>query len=593
MTGLAEPAEMLALIAGAGVLALDLETCSGPKAGMSLALNPRLGQVRILSLCDGKRSLVMDCFANPIQQLFPALESKILLVHNALFDLGWLYNLGLKNIPECCCTYLLSQLIDGTDQDKGHHSLAECCKRWLNRNVDKTLQASDFSGQLEPRQIEYARRDVEVLPPLFQRLSEEIEKSGQLTTSEIELKALPAWVWLVQSGVAFDQAAWLSLASKAESERDRLTRELDALAPAKEGQGLFGKCGDWNWASPQQVAEVFRQIGSPLKIEAKGHEFSTTNDAALALCDHPMAELLRQHREQATLVKLYGPSTWLAEAAIEDERLYPGWRQIGTMTGRTTCRKPNVQQISRKPEYRACFVAPPGKILVKADYATLQMRIACNQSRDQALFDVFEAEARGGPDVHMATAMRTLGKSKPSKADRQIAKSQNFGLLFGMSAEGLRIYARTTYGVTFTAEEAVAHRRAFFKAYPGLEKWHQAARHGNQQEARSRLGRRRRFWGNAPVTELLNTPVQQDESDGVKRAMGLLWQRRGCCPGAELVLMAHDELVVSVAEDQAETASEWLREAMLDGMQPVLDPVPTAVDVKVCRDWSGRSAAGE
>jgi DNA polymerase-1 len=88
-------------------------------------------------------------------------------------------------------------------------------------------------------------------------------------------------------------------------------------------------------------------------------------------------------------------------------------------------------------------------------------------------------------------------------------------------------------------------------------------------------------------TEKLNIPVHGTGADGLKLALALLWERRHECPGAFPVLAVHDEIVVEADAHQAEAAVGWLKRAMLDGMQPVLDPVPCVVDVTVGRTWGG------
>jgi DNA polymerase-1 len=90
-----------------------------------------------------------------------------------------------------------------------------------------------------------------------------------------------------------------------------------------------------------------------------------------------------------------------------------------------------------------------------------------------------------------------------------------------------------------------------------------------------------------PFTHRLNSPVQGAEADGAKLAMALLWERRDQAPGAFPVLFVHDEIVVEADAGQAEATAAWLRQAMLDGMAPLLDPVPVEVEVKVGRTWAG------
>lgn len=563
---LASPADVRRLLRWSKVIAFDLETTG---------LNPRKDRIRLLSLSDGNKgsALVMDCFEHDIRQVLPWLSGKTLIAHNAVFDLGFLWHAGLRDLPETICTYLLEQLLTAGDGGHGFPpcGLGACCVRRLNRELDKELQSSNWSGPLSSEQIEYSRRDARVLIPLFQAQQKALDAAGLLTTADVELRALRAFVWLAQSGAPFDQASWEGLARKAESERDRLEAELNKSAPRKGPPGLFEGVECWNWSSPQQVQEV---------LNLMGFKVTSTADDQLALIGGKFAETLREHRHQSQLVKMYG-SNWLANATIADGRVFPNWRQIGAASGRTSADKPNVQQIPRDPGYRSCFRATEGRSLIKCDYATLQMRIAAKWAEDNALLRIFQAKG----DPHTATAQALLNKKEVTRADRQVAKSANFGLLFGMTAEGLQVYARMTYGVKFTIEEAAKHRETWFKTYPGLARWHAETKRLHVKETRSASGRRRVLPVNAPDTWRLNSPVQADEADGLKLAMALLWERRKECPDACPVLAVHDELVIEVPTDQAEKAKAWVEKAMLDGMEPWLDPVPVEVEAKIVPTW--------
>ena len=174
-----------------------------------------------------------------------------------------------------------------------------------------------------------------------------------------------------------------------------------------------------------------------------------------------------------------------------------------------------------------------------------------------------------------------------TKADRQLAKAVNFGLLFGLGAKGLRGYARSNYGLDLSEAEAQRYRRAFFAAYPGLGRWHRRAGSSSAAECRTLAGRRRLLDAQTPYTHRLNSPVQGTEADGAKLAMALLWERRADCPGAFPVLFVHDEIVIESGAGQADAAATWLRQAMLNAMAPLLDPVPVEVEVKVGQTWAG------
>lgn len=572
---LSTPAEILRLVGGSKVVGIDLETTG---------LDARTDRIRLLSISDGNRALVMDCFEHDIRALLPALRNVVLIAHNATFDLSFLWAAGLTDLPETICTYLVAQLLLAGSGPGGRNrkcGLAECVSTWLDKVLSKELQRSDWSGPLSSEQIEYSRQDAAILIPLFKAQAAQLEQDHLVRVSDIELRALRGFVWLGMSGVPFHRGAWEKLAHKAAGEKKRLEDELDATAPKKGAVGLFGDSTEWwNWCSPAQIKDVLGRLGIKAEIDVHGETVESTCDAVLATLDHPVVDLIRKHREQAQLVKMYG-LPWLDAASLHGGRVYANWRQIGAASGRTSCERPNMQQIPRKPGYRACVKAPEGRVLIKADYGQLQLRSAAKWSMDTRMVQAYT----NGEDLHMATARAITGKSEPTKADRQIAKSLNFGLVFGMSAAGLKIYAKTTYGVTLSDQEAAQHRTTFFETYKGLAKWHNETKSRHVEETRSTSGRRRLLPVNAPDTWRLNSPVQADEADGLKLALALLYERRHECPGAVPILAVHDEICLEVDTEQAEEAKSWLVRCMKDGMQPWLDPIPVDVEATVKPTW--------
>ncbi len=459
-------------------------------------------------------------------------------------------------------------------------SLKSVVKRWCNIDLPKELQASDWFGDLTPEQIAYARRDVEVLDPLMSELNTRIAAAGLERTADIELRALPAFVWMSQSGCPFEREAWLVLEKQAKARRDVIEVALNDYAPKRNGTDLFGGGDPWNWQSPKQVGEVLAHLG---------YDVASTNDAQLALIEHPFADAMRSHREEATRINKYGQS-WVDSAEIVNGRLYPEWRQMGTATGRTACGSPPVQGTPRykdpktkKKVYRQPFAAPPGKVLVKCDYSTAQMRGATRLAGDETLMRIFAEDT----DPHVATAKLLLGKQEINEDDRQIAKSANFGLLFGMLAKGLRVYSKMTWGVNLSKSQAEIYRNKWLQAYAGIARWHQKTEATQARETRTTSGRRVLLTGFASLNDRLNYPVQGLEGDGAKYAMSLLWERRSQCSNAVPVLFNHDEIVVECPEAEAIQAQQWLEECMQLGMAPWLDPVPVKVESSVGQTWGG------
>src|SRR5262249_34370456 len=155
-----------------------------------------------------------------------------------------------------------------------------------------------------------------------------------------------------------------------EAEAAELEARLHAQAPARPGrfEGMEG----WNWDSNPQVQQVLTLLGFPVE---------SVDDDVLAGIGHPLAEMLRQYRGARKRCSTYG-GAWLQHVAA-DGRVSPAWKQLGAeASGRMSCREPNMQQLPRGKAYRRCVAAPAGRVLVKADYSQIELRIAAKVSGD-------------------------------------------------------------------------------------------------------------------------------------------------------------------------------------------------------------------
>jgi DNA polymerase I-like protein with 3'-5' exonuclease and polymerase domains len=456
---------VVAAVCNTDCVGLDLET-----TGLSHARD----RVRLMSLATPTGTFLVDVFTFPepvqaLAPLFAALAEKEIVGHNLGFDLPFLMKLGF--VPgRVRDTMLASQVLHAGNRTLGH-SLKEVAHRHLGMTLDKELQTADWSGPLNPAHLEYAARDAELPRALWEKLTNEITTANLSSTVETEMAALPTVAWAAAMGVGFDRAAWEAVATETETRTSVLRERLDELVP--NAGNLFGVT---NWNSPEEVATAFAALGITL---------ASTDDDSLAAVDHPAAAVLREYRAASKLSGTYGRE-WLRHLA-GDGRVYANWKQIGAgASGRMSCKEPNLQQLPRDPRYRRCFVAPPGRVLVKADYSQIELRIAAKITGDKRMLDAYHR----GEDLHTTTARTVLGKTEVTKADRQLSKSLNFGLLYGMGAKSLAAYAASNFGVALTEIEAARHRDAFFRSYPGLRAWHRAVPDGVIQ-TRTLAGRRR------------------------------------------------------------------------------------------------------
>jgi DNA polymerase-1 len=562
-------AEVVALLEGVTEVAIDLETTG---------LNPREDSIRLLSLATEDATYIVDCQSVDPAELFPILTEATMVAHNALFDLRFLSSLGFEP-GKVADTMILSQLlyagskVEPLKRGQTSHSLDSVVKRELRLELDKTHQSGDWGGTLTPEMIEYAARDVEVLLPLYEVLKAKIEEADLSYVAEIEHRTLRAVVWMSSAGVPIDADGWKEHTRKTEADAARLKDELEALAPEHPD----GKA--WNFGSHQQVRKAAKLLGVDLP---------DTKDETLALYAerHEFISALRDCRKASKMASTYG-AAWLDNGHHKNGRIYASWRQLRAATGRMACDHPNLQNIPRSGPFRSYIRAPEGRVFVIADYSQIELRIAAKISGDPQMINAYAEDE----DLHALTAQNLTGREDVSKDDRKLAKAVNFGLLYGMGAQGLRSYALKSYGVHMNLEEATVYRRRFFNTYPGLKNWHDNERRSWQRgdiETRTLIGRRR--MDVRKVTDRLNAPVQGTGADGLKLALALLWECRGECPGAMSVLVCHDEVVVECDAEQAAAAKVWLEKAMIEGMDVVLNgtgevAVPVEVEARIARSW--------
>jgi DNA polymerase I-like protein with 3'-5' exonuclease and polymerase domains len=196
------------------------------------------------------------------------------------------------------------------------------------------------------------------------------------------------------------------------------------------------------------------------------------DEATLGELRHPAVDLLMEFRKSTKMLQFFDAwPTWYDPGS----RIHPNFNLTGTVTGRRSCDKPNLQQVPRNHLARSCFGAPPGWLMLEFDYSAAEVRIAAWFAGEDALLRVFADPTR---DVYRYTAAIIYGKPEweVTGEERQDAKAVVLGFLYGMSARGFVIYAKQTFGVEFSLEQGEAFRRTYFEAYPKLLPWHERQR---------------------------------------------------------------------------------------------------------------------
>src|SRR5262249_22383851 len=215
-----------------------------------------------------------------------------------------------------------------------------------------------------------------------------LREAGMEHVADLERRCLLSVLWMGDHGVPFDRQGWEALAGQAGAEAAELALRLDGLAPQRPG--TFPGLSHWNWDSNPQVAEVLGLLG---------FRVANVDDNTLAGIAHPLAEALRHYRSARKRSSTYGRE-WVTKHVAADGRVYTDWKQCGAITGRMASGDPNLQNVPTGAAYRRCFAAPEGRVLVKADYSQIELRIAARAAGEQKMIDAYLR----GDDLHTLTA---------------------------------------------------------------------------------------------------------------------------------------------------------------------------------------------
>lgn len=365
---------------------------------------------------------------------------------------------------------------------------------------------------------------------------------------------------------------------------------------------------DWevNWNSPQQVADVlFKHLKLPVQGKTDTGQPQTGKSTLLHLVEyHPLPGLLLEVRKYSKALSGF-LIPWKQYLDYEvrhgrPSRLHTTYNIAKTNTGRLSAEDPNLQQVSRDKSIRSLISAPPGYVVIEADYSQIELRIAAFIAQAHSMLKIY---ASGG-DLHLRTAMTISGKKAEdiTKAIRTSAKAVNFGFIYGMWWRTFKTYAFDSYGVTVTDKEAEAFRTSFFNLFPELVQWHDDSKRyaRNFKYIKSPIGRIRYLPNiDSPDKELrgkaerqaINTPVQSMASDMLLLALVSvdLWLSRKY--DARVIGEVHDALLIECREDQAKEVGRMVKQIM-EGVPETLKStfdvhlnVPVIADVTIGAGW--------
>ena len=581
----------LSRIESAELTALDTETTGlDPFAArlVGISLSVQAGEAGYIPLAHSGPGVAdqLPC-ATVLERLRPWLESpkhrKVL--QNAKYDQHVFANHGITLAGIAHDTLLQSYVLE-SDQS---HELGALCLRHLGLETvsyeslcGKGAKQIGFDQVDLPRAAHYAAEDADVTLRLHQHLSSRLHQTPALEalyeTLEIPVRQV---IWAMErNGVLIDSAAM----ARQSHEFGQALLALEAEAFALAGQ-------PFNLASPKQLAEIlFVQQGLPVKKKTPSGAPSTDEEVLSELAlDYPLPKLLLEHR---SLSKLKGTYTDKLPRMVNAQtgRIHTHFSQSTVATGRLSSSEPNLQNIPVRHEagrrIRSAFIAPPDCQLLSADYSQIELRLMAHLSGDERLCAAFHQ----GEDVHRATAAEIFGTppQEVSSEQRRVAKSINFGLIYGMSAFGL---ARQL-GLERSAAQTYIDR--YFNRYPGVARYMDSARLQAREQGYVDTLFGRRLWfpdlqkgtgarRQAAERAAINAPLQGSAADLIKRAMLAVhdWLARSTAQ-SRLILQVHDELILEVPNAELPDVRAQLPRLMTE---VATLSVPLVVDVGVGDNW--------
>ncbi len=522
-----------------------------------------------------------------LQRLRPWLENPAAykLGQNIKYDTHVLQNAGIHVRGYQHDTMLQSYVLEAHKP----HSLESLAQRHLGR---KGLSYEDLCGkgvhQISFAQVdiakaaEYSCEDSDMTLHVHQTLWPLIEADSGLryVYEHIEVPTATLLQRIERTGVLIAPA---TLAAQSKQLGERM------LALEAEAYELAGQ--PFNMGSPKQVGEIlFTKLGLPVKKKTATGAPSTDEEVLAELAaDYPLPARLLENR---SLSKLKGTYTDKLPLMINpaDGRVHTNYAQAVAVTGRLSSNDPNLQNIPIRTaegrRVREAFIAPPGCVILSADYSQIELRIMAHLSDDVALLKAFT----DGMDVHRATAAEIFGAEAAAvtSEQRRYAKVINFGLIYGMSAFGLA----GNLGIERSA--AAAYIERYFARYPGVKRYMDDTRASAKDKGYVETVFGRRLWlpeinsPNGPrragaERAAINAPMQGTAADLIKLAMiavqaALDEQQRA----TRMVMQVHDELVFEVPEAEL----DWAKVEVPRIMASVASlKVPLLAEVGVGANW--------
>lgn len=499
---------------------------------------------------------------------------------NLKFDLSFLYNqYNIKEYQPFADTIIMAWLLNPATRV----GLDYLAKKFFNYNMKKfkdiVKKDQNFSNIDTEIATFYAGEDAWMTRALYFFLDKALDISSKELKKEaqnIEYPLINIILKMEDRGIKVDLNSLQTLENKIIIDLEKLTKDIYILANK-----------EFNIKSTQQLGVVLFE-NLKLKSGRKTKTGFSTNEVVLQglLGKHPIIEKILKYRELYKIISTYTKPLYIFGKKDKNSRISTSFIQTGTATGRLSSKEPNLQNIPVKSDIgglvRKSFIPKDGYSFLSLDYSQIELRFLAHFSEDKILIDSFS----NNEDIHLATAIKLFGKND-AKEKRYIAKTVNFGILYGMGS------VKLSQKLNIPKEEAKDIISNYFKSFPTIKDYFSRV---NQDMIElgyvETIFKRKRIFDyenanglqkSSFLRESINTVLQGSSADLIKLAMIEVDRYiESEKLDAYMLLQVHDELILEVKDDIVDNLSKKLKYIM----ENILElKIPLSSSSKISKKW--------
>lgn len=486
------------------------------------------------------------------------------------------FNIELKLYAD---TMILSWLLNTNEKVGLDYQIDKQFKHKMISFSDVVKKGENFSNVDISKACEYAAEDALMTLKLFNRQLEIFKEKNDeellKLAFDVEFDFIYVLAEMENNGIKIDVNLLKEYKEKSNKYIQELTNKIYKVSGV-----------EFNINSPKQLGVVlFETLG--LNTSKKTKTGYSTDEAVLSslVNEHDVIPLLLKYREAYKLQSTYIEPLLELGLKNEDNRIHTSFLHTGTATGRLSSKNPNLQNIpvgsDSLLQIRQSFIPKNGYKLVGIDYSQIELRLLAHFSCDEALVEAFKNDL----DIHYQTAVKIFGEEK-AKEKRGIAKSINFGLLYGMGSKKLG----DTLGIP--SKEAKLYIDSYFEAFKSVKNYLKSIEDFAYTNGyvKTLLNRKRLFDFNsanamlkaAYLREAVNTLFQGSAADLIKLSMIQIHKKYKNNDSMRLLLQIHDELILEIKDEFVEEYTRDIKEIM-ENIYTL--NVPLKVSVAIGNSW--------